>query len=198
VNLDWTCFFSHVVSYPNESKIADKLHCITDCLSVIFKVRNECKGGVHSAARWGSRRRASPNCVSRVMKSAYKIYGGNHGRVVANYYESCEGTALLGHNPRSGKGKHGPAASMETRLRKKAMETTERSLRFMVEKWLMMAPATAVRVTRGSRARSYRMRYVCVEALQSTGAFAIYFFRQGDGNWCVFPPDAERQAMSVS
>jgi hypothetical protein len=27
--------------------------------------------------------------------------------------------------------------------------------------------------------------------------FAIYLFRQGDGTWEVFPPDAERQAMSV-
>lgn len=77
------------------------------------------------------------------------------------------------------------------------MEKVERSLRFMVEKWLVMAPAMSVRVTRGSRARSSRRRYVCIEASLATGAFAIYLFRQGDGSWDVFPPDAQRPAMNV-
>ena len=77
------------------------------------------------------------------------------------------------------------------------MEKAERSLRFMVEKWLLMAPSVSVRVTRGSRSRSNLRRYVCVEALQSADAFAIYLFRQGDGTWDVFPPDTERPAMSV-
>jgi hypothetical protein len=76
------------------------------------------------------------------------------------------------------------------------MKTVERSLRFMVEKWLVMAPAMSVRITRGSRARANQRRNVCVEASLSTGAFAIYLFRQGDGSWDVFPPDAERPAMS--
>lgn len=77
------------------------------------------------------------------------------------------------------------------------MGKTERSLRFMVEKWLVMAPAMSVRVTRGGPVRSNQRRYVCVEALLSSGAFAIYFFRQSDGTWCVVPPDAERQTMGV-
>ncbi|OUL90000.1 hypothetical protein [Paraburkholderia hospita] len=76
------------------------------------------------------------------------------------------------------------------------MEKPERSLRFMVEKWLVMAPAILVRVTRGSRARS-NQSYVCVEASLSTGTFAIYLFRQGDGTWDVFPPDAKHPVMSV-
>jgi hypothetical protein len=77
------------------------------------------------------------------------------------------------------------------------VEKTERSLRFMVEKWLVLASAIAVRVTRGTCVRPHQMRYVCVEASVSTGTFAIYFFRRGDGTWCVFPPDAERPAMSI-
>jgi hypothetical protein len=77
------------------------------------------------------------------------------------------------------------------------MDKAERSLRFMVKKWLVMAPAMSVRVARGSRARSNQRRYVRVEASLSTGAFAIYLFRQGNGTWSVFPPDAERPAMSV-
>jgi hypothetical protein len=78
------------------------------------------------------------------------------------------------------------------------MEKAERSLRFMVEKWLVMAPWVSVRVTRGRRARSNQMRYVCVEAVQSPDTFAIYLFRHGDGSWDVFPPDAKRPGMSVS
>jgi len=76
------------------------------------------------------------------------------------------------------------------------MEKVERSLRFMVEKLLVMAPAGSARVTRG-RTRAKQNRNVCVEASLSTGAFVIYLFRQGDGTWNVFPPDAERPAMSV-
>jgi hypothetical protein len=76
------------------------------------------------------------------------------------------------------------------------MEKVERSLRFMVEKWLVMAPATSIRVTRGSRAHAKQSRNVCVEASLSTGAFVIYLFRQGDGSWSVFPPDAERPTMN--
>ena len=77
------------------------------------------------------------------------------------------------------------------------MQKAERSLRFMVEKWLVMAPSVSVRVTRGSGARSNQRRCVCVEALQSADTFAIYLFRQGDGTWDVFPPEAERPAMSI-
>lgn len=75
------------------------------------------------------------------------------------------------------------------------MEKAERSLRFMVEKWLVMAPAISVRITRRSRARLNQKRYVCVEASLSTGAFGIYLVRRGDDTWDVFPPDAERPAM---
>lgn len=78
------------------------------------------------------------------------------------------------------------------------MEKAGRSLRFMVEKWLVIAPAMSVRITRGSRTRSNKRRYVCVEASLSTGAFEIYLFRQVDGTWSVCPPEAERPAMSLS
>jgi hypothetical protein len=77
------------------------------------------------------------------------------------------------------------------------MERTERPLRFTVEKWLAMAHAMSARITRGSRARSNQARSVCIEASISTGAFAIYLFRQADGTWCVLPPDSERPAMRI-
>jgi hypothetical protein len=77
------------------------------------------------------------------------------------------------------------------------MDKAERSLRSMVEKWLLMAPFTSVRVIRGSRSPSNQRRCVRVEAMQSADEFAIYLFRQGDGTWDVFPPDAKRPAMNV-
>ncbi|TCG06484.1 hypothetical protein BZM27_26065 [Paraburkholderia steynii] len=77
------------------------------------------------------------------------------------------------------------------------METTQRSLRYMIEKWLLMAPATSARVKRGSHASSDGRRCVCVEACRSTGPFSIYFFRQGDGDWDVLPHGSKRPAMGV-
>jgi hypothetical protein len=82
-------------------------------------------------------------------------------------------------------------------LKGKPMENTERSLRFMVEKWLLLAPALSARVTRGIRAGANQRPYICVEASLSTGAFALYLFRQGDGTWDVFPPDVDRPVIRV-
>jgi hypothetical protein len=74
----------------------------------------------------------------------------------------------------------------------------ERSLRFLVEKWLMPAPATPIRVTRFSRTRADWGRDVRVEALRLNGSVALFFFRHDDGAWRVFPPAAKRLAMRVS
>jgi len=69
------------------------------------------------------------------------------------------------------------------------MNTAEKSLRSLVEKWLTPTSATPIRVTRFGRTGSSRSRYVCVEALQPEGAVALFFFRHGDGTWRVFPPE---------
>ncbi|MFP3458194.1 hypothetical protein R0J89_18275, partial [Psychrobacter sp. SIMBA_152] len=65
------------------------------------------------------------------------------------------------------------------------METTRTSLRYQVEKLLMMPSAMSARVSRANRAGSNGRRCVCVEALRSTGPIAIYFFCEREGNWCV-------------
>lgn len=75
------------------------------------------------------------------------------------------------------------------------MNAAERSLRWLVEKWLAPTSSTPVRVTQFSRARSNQRRYVRVEVLQPTGSIGMFFFRHGDGTWCVFPPETERLAM---
>ena len=73
----------------------------------------------------------------------------------------------------------------------------EKSLRFLVEKWLTPNLATPVRVIRFSRTLHNRRRYVCVEALRPKGSVAIFFFRHDDGTWRVFPPETVRPAMST-
>ena len=75
------------------------------------------------------------------------------------------------------------------------MDARERSLRSMVEKWLAPIPSAPVRVTHFSRARSNQRRYVCVEVLRPTGPIEMFFFRHGDGTWCVFPPEPDRLVM---
>jgi len=78
------------------------------------------------------------------------------------------------------------------------MEKIERPLRFTVEKWLAMAHAMSAHITRGGLEGSNHARSVCIEASISTGAFSIYLFRQGDGTWCVLPPDEERPTMRIA
>jgi hypothetical protein len=75
------------------------------------------------------------------------------------------------------------------------MGIAERSLRLQVEKWLVPTPATPVRVTQFSRMRSNQRRFVRVEVLRPAGLVGMFFFRQDDGTWCVFPPTTERLAM---
>ena len=83
-------------------------------------------------------------------------------------------------------------------LKEQVMDTTKVSLRYQVEKWLMMASAMSARVSRANRAGSNERRCVCVEALRSTGPIAIYFFCEGEGNWCVSPLRSDRPTMRVA
>jgi hypothetical protein len=80
-------------------------------------------------------------------------------------------------------------------LKEAKMNISERSLRFQVEKWLVPALSTPVRVTQFSRMRSNQRRFVRVEVLRPAGLAGMFFFRHDDGTWCVFPPATERLAM---
>lgn len=77
------------------------------------------------------------------------------------------------------------------------MNTGERSLRLLIDKWLAPTPAMPAHVIRLSRASSHPRRCVCVEASRPTGLLKIFFFKHDDGSWCVFPPAAARQTMGV-
>jgi len=73
------------------------------------------------------------------------------------------------------------------------MDVGQISLRGLIDKWL--APASGVRVTQFSRTGQSRGRFVRVETEHSAGTLAIYFFRHGDGSWCVFPPSDSRATL---
>jgi len=70
------------------------------------------------------------------------------------------------------------------------MTISEKSLRFVVDKWFAPVPAMRIRVGRDKRP------YVHVEAFAPTGSRAIFFFRHDDGCWCVFPPRRAQPAMN--
>ncbi|CAE6854921.1 hypothetical protein R75465_07364 [Paraburkholderia aspalathi] len=75
------------------------------------------------------------------------------------------------------------------------MYTVEKSLRLLVEKWLMPTLATPIRVTRFGRTHPDRRRFVRVEALRQQDAVSLFFFRHDDGTWRVFPPENARLAI---
>jgi hypothetical protein len=76
------------------------------------------------------------------------------------------------------------------------MYAAEKSLHWIVDKWLAPTPAMPARVTRISRTGARRGCAVCVETSRPTGVLSIVFFRHDDGSWNVFPPAAERPAMN--
>jgi hypothetical protein len=78
------------------------------------------------------------------------------------------------------------------------MYSDEKSLRWLIDKWLAPTPTTPVRVTRFSGTRSNQRRYVCVEISRPAGSLAIFFFQRNDGSWYVFPPASERPAMRAA
>lgn len=73
---------------------------------------------------------------------------------------------------------------------------SERSLRFLVEKWLAPGPSVSVHVTEFSRTRTGGRRYVRVETAFAAGARGLFFFRHDDGCWCVFPPTADTRKVA--
>jgi hypothetical protein len=68
------------------------------------------------------------------------------------------------------------------------MNLEERSLRWLIDKWLAPAPAAPVRLTRYGGANSSQRRCVLVQSSDPIRPLAIFFFRYDDGSWCVFPP----------
>ena len=78
------------------------------------------------------------------------------------------------------------------------MNTAEKSLHYLVEKWLSPAPHTQIRVIQFGHIREDRRRFVHVEASAAGGSRTLFFFRHDDGCWCVFPPRIARPSMTGS
>jgi len=76
------------------------------------------------------------------------------------------------------------------------MVAGEKSLHWVVDKWLAPTAAMPARVTQFCRSGRQRCCYVCVEASGPRGLLSIFFFRHDDGTWNVFPPTAERPSMN--
>ena len=77
------------------------------------------------------------------------------------------------------------------------MNATEKSLHWIVDKWLAPTPSMPARVTQVRHNRSEQQRFVRVEALRPTGLLSFIFFRHDDGSWNVFPPASPRPAIHV-
>ena len=75
------------------------------------------------------------------------------------------------------------------------MNIAEKSLHYLVEKWLAPTSARGIHVIQFGRTGFANSRYVRVEASTPSGSHAIFFFRHDDGNWCVFPPATSRPSM---
>jgi hypothetical protein len=77
------------------------------------------------------------------------------------------------------------------------MNSGQKSLRLLVEKWLSPACTNQVRVTRLNRAPSDQRNCVRVEIIRPDGPISIFFFRHTDGTWSVFPRETQRLAIGV-
>lgn len=61
------------------------------------------------------------------------------------------------------------------------MKSSERSLRFLIEKWLTRIAAAPIRLSRFTRTGFPKWRYVRVEIDRPEGPVSLFFFRHDDG-----------------
>jgi hypothetical protein len=78
------------------------------------------------------------------------------------------------------------------------MSIRDNSLRSLVEKWLGPTSECPVRLTRFSRTRADKTRYVGVRVSHANDALTVFFFRHEHGTWCVFPPGVTRPAIAAN
>jgi hypothetical protein len=76
------------------------------------------------------------------------------------------------------------------------MQSEEKSLRWLIEKWLPSTPDASLRLTRYAGSKSRRRRIVRVQTSGAGMPFDIFFFRHDDGAWRIFPPAPGALAMN--
>lgn len=76
------------------------------------------------------------------------------------------------------------------------MRDASTSLRSLFEKWIGDSDRAATRVI---RARHPTQGTGCVEVQfeRASALHSIWFFRHGDGAWCVFPPAPRRLQVAL-
>lgn len=75
------------------------------------------------------------------------------------------------------------------------MRPEEKSLRWLIDKWMAPTLATPVRVTRYGRPNASSGRCVLVQSSGAARSLSIFFFRHEDGSWSVSPPVSKRPMM---
>lgn len=64
------------------------------------------------------------------------------------------------------------------------MTSASKSLHRQIEKWFGANHSASIRITRPATANNSR----CITVSRPDNAYAIVFFRHGDGSWQVYPP----------
>lgn len=77
------------------------------------------------------------------------------------------------------------------------MSAGGQSLRWLIDKWFVLATGNAYRLTRSPWAESSSCRYVCFEVTRTGDALKIFFFRHEDRSWSVFPPAPKRPSRTL-
>jgi hypothetical protein len=76
------------------------------------------------------------------------------------------------------------------------MNSGEKSLHWLVDKWLAPNAAMPAHVIQFGHTHSSKGRYVALRD-RDRPARLPSSLRHGDGSWCVFPPETERPATGV-
>ncbi|MEX3934851.1 conserved hypothetical protein [Paraburkholderia piptadeniae] len=71
------------------------------------------------------------------------------------------------------------------------------SLRAQIEKWFGSAQPLSIRVSRALGDLRMMSGCKCVSVSQTSGPYAIVFFRHGDKSWRVYPPTATRPTLNA-
>ena len=75
------------------------------------------------------------------------------------------------------------------------MDSGEKCLRTLVDKWFGPSAVVTIRVMEFSRTRTDRRRYVRIGAVCAHKDVTIVFFRHDDGSWNVFPAKTNSPVM---
>jgi hypothetical protein len=77
------------------------------------------------------------------------------------------------------------------------MKGDTHSLRGQIEKWFGSAQPISIHISRAQGQLHAMSGCKCVSVSQTSGPYAIVFFRHGDKSWRVYPPTATRPTLNA-